>query len=118
MADQLRKYRKGYGPERVIASGTFTTAGTGQPTTANLYGIASITRTGVGVFLVTLLDSAKEYLVGLTTQCTPALSVNAPVVSALSLANKTVTVSICTAGAVAETTGITVHVEVSSRQTN
>lgn len=118
MANFLTKASKSYGPMRTGVTGSFTTANTSNPTTSDLNGIVSITRTGVGVFRITLQDAAKEYNVQLTRQCTAALSVNQAVVSAISLTNKTIDVTIAASGAAADTTGVTVHVKVEFRVTN
>lgn len=118
MANFLTKMLKAYGPDRVEASGQFTTAGTGAPTTANLFGIVSVARTGVGVFLVTMQDSAKEYIVLLGQQSTAALSANRAVVSAVSLTNRTIELTVAAAGAAADSTGVTVQLLVSMRRGN
>lgn len=118
MANFLKKVLKAYGPDRVRASGQFTTAGTGQPTVFNLNGIASITRTGVGVFTLTLVDAAKEYHVSVSRQCTAALADNQVVIGTINLAAKTILVTVATGGAAADTTGITVYVSVDVRVGN
>jgi hypothetical protein len=119
MAIHLRKMFKWWGPERIGASGSFTTAGAGAVSTANLWGIASIARTDVGVFLVTLNESAKEYLPFISCQGAAALAVNRPIISAQSVTAKTVTITVTDgAGAAAETTGLTIHVAVQLRQSN
>lgn len=118
MANFLKKVLKAYGPDRVRASGQFTTAGTGQPNAFNLNGIASVARTGVGVFLVTLLDSAKEYHVSVSRQCTAALADNQVVIGAIDLKAKTIIVTVASGGAAADTTGITVYVSVDVRVGN
>ena len=118
MANHLTKVTKAYGPDRVQATCQFTTAGTGQPSAFNLAGVVSVVRTGVGTFTVTLLDSAKEYHVTLGQQCTPALSDNRVVIGAINLAAKTISLSVAAAGALADTTGITVFVTVDVRRGN
>lgn len=119
MANFLSKLVKWYGPDRVGASGSFTTAGAGTITTSDLFGIVSIARTGVGVFLVTLMDTAKEYNVQVTRQCAAALAVNQAVVSAMSLTSRTVTITVTdAAGAAADTTALTLHLQVLMRRGN
>lgn len=118
MANFLKKLFKAYGPERLQASGRFTTAGTGACTTADLNGIVSIARTGVGVFLVTLMDAAKEYHVELSREGTAALSANQVITSAKSLTSRTVEVTVAAAGSAADTTGLTVAVTVQLRLGN
>lgn len=119
MANFLRKFFSWYGPARLAASASFTTAAAAAPSTLNLSGVASITRTGVGVFLVTLQDSAKEYLPIVTSQGTAAQAVNRPIVTAVSLPNRTVQITVTDgAGAAADTTGITFNVIVILRQGN
>ena len=115
MAIFLKKPFRAYGPDRVRASGQFTTAGTGQPTAFNLYGISSITRTGVGVFLVTLSDAAKEYHVSVSRQCTAALADNQVVIGAIDLKARTIILTVASGGAAADTTAITIYVTVDVR---
>ena len=118
MATFLKKMLRAYGPDRVQATVQFTTAGTGQPTAFNANGVVSVVRSGVGVFTVTLLDSAKEYHVSVSRQCTPAQSDNQVFIGVINLQAKTVTVNVATGGAAADTTGVTVYVTIGVRVGN
>jgi hypothetical protein len=118
MANFLKKVFRAYGPDRVQATAQFTTAGAGQPTAFNLHGVVSVARTGVGVFTVTLMDSAKEYHVTLGQQCTAALSANTAFIGTINLAARTILINVASAGAAADTTGITVYLTVVVRTGN
>lgn len=118
MAVFLRKLVNWYGPTRDVASATFTTAGASNPTTSNLNGIASITRTGVGLITITMQDSGKEYNVQLTRQCVAANTGANVVVSSMDLSAKTIVVLVASGGVAIDLTGITVHVVVSVRRGN
>jgi hypothetical protein len=118
MANFLKKVFRAYGPDRVQATAQFTTAGAGQPTAFNLHGVVSVARTGVGVFTVTMMDSAKEYHVTLSQQCTPALSVNQASIGTINLTAKTILINVNAAGAAADTTGVTVYLTVVVRTGN
>lgn len=107
------------GPRRHIASGSFTTNNTSAVTTSNLYGIASIARTGVGVFLVTLQSGAKEFMPILSLEGAAAKATNQAIVSAKSLTGPTITITVTdNAGTAADTTALTINVMVVARPGN
>jgi hypothetical protein len=118
MANFLKKMLRAYGPDRVQASCQFTTAGTGQPSTFNLNGVVSVVRSGVGLYTLTLLDSAKEYHVSVSRQCTAAQADNQAVIGTINLQAKTIIITVASAGAAADTTGITLYVAIGVRVGN
>jgi hypothetical protein len=118
MANFLKKVFRAYGPDRVQATAQFTTAGTAAPAVFNLHGVVSVVRTGVGLFTVTMMDSAKEYHITLGQQCTPALSAAQCFIGVINAAAKTITINVATAGAAADTTGITIYLTVVVRTGN
>ena len=99
MADYwFAKPLKAIGPQQKIAKVRFTTASTSDPTVNKSRGVVSVTRSGVGVFVVTLAASGKDYHVTLGEESTAALSANRAVVTAKSLTSRTITVTVCTDG--------------------
>lgn len=107
----MKKYVDCYGPDAAFAVAQFTTAGTGAVTVVESQGLASIARTGVGVFLLTYLRSWKNINVTIGAQFTTAAQT--VIITGISQANRTVTLTVVGAGGntAADTTGLTIHVQ-------
>ena len=120
MANELKKPKRGYGPQSVEAKCLFTTAGTGAVSIQENQGFATIARTGVGTFLLTLKQApmGSYYVVHVSKQfTTDAQSI---VISAQSASAKTVTlltVTAASANTAVDTTGMLIHVKVDVRET-
>lgn len=107
--NKLDKYLSAYGPDSVMVLGSFTTAGAGAPTLGEGQGIVSVSRTGTGVYLLTLARGWKAITVTLGLQHTTQAAT--PVVTALSATARTVTVSMLAASTGTDTTGAVVHIQ-------
>jgi hypothetical protein len=105
------------GPEHNYAMVTFTTAGTGTVTTVDAWG-CTVARTGVGVFVITLATVGKHFNVTLGTEFTTAAQTT--IVTAKSLTNRTVTITVVGAGGstATDTTGMTINAQIAIRWSN
>lgn len=109
------KPAKNFGPDRVDAFASFTTAGTGAVTVIESMG-CTVARSGVGAFTFTMSKpnkAATKYnvqcqLEHTTTAALPIVTTNTPT-------SKTVIVSMLATATPTETTGATIHVRISTR---
>jgi hypothetical protein len=107
---------KAHGPSSEDALVSFTTANTSAPTVVERHGVASVSRSGVGVFLVTLSQTAKAYHTFVSKEGAAALDANQVIVSAKSVSARTVTITVTDgAGAAADTTALTINLLVRKR---
>lgn len=111
-------YIDSYGPSgQVIAHGNFTGAGTGQPTVNEAQGF-TVARTGTGVYVLTFARAWRAIDVTLGFQSNTAAQI--PIITAISQANRTVTITVVGAGGATPadaTTSQTVHVQAILRTT-
>lgn len=107
---KLAKFLDCYGPDSVVALVNFTTAGTGAVTTNEAQGV-TVARTGVGTYLLTFARGWKAITV--TTGFQFSTSAQIPLITAISAANRTVTITVVGAGGTtaADTTGATIHIQ-------
>ena len=118
MPHDLWHNKENYGPRTREARCLFTTAGTGAVTVQENKGFASIARSGVGTFLLTLRHAPQGayYIVNVSKQfSTDAQNI---VISAQDGTAKTVTlltVTAATANTAVDTTGMLIHVTVQVR---
>ncbi len=110
----LSKFVDCYGPDSVFVIANFTTAGTGAPTVNEAQGVATITRTGVGVFEITLNRSWKNACVTLGLQHTTQAAT--PVVTSVTPATRKIVVSMLAGSTATETTGAVIHVQILLRK--
>lgn len=107
----FKKYIDCYGPDSVIAVAKFTTVDDAAPTVLESQGLASIARSGEGVFVLTFLRSWKEITVTLGTQFTTAAQT--VIITGVSQSARTVTLTVVGAGGntATDAAGMTIHVQ-------
>lgn len=104
-----------FGPDRVDAFVSFTTAGTGAVTAIEQMG-ATVARSGVGAFTITMsrrMRGSTKYFVTCGLEHTTSAAV--PVVTTNSPSTNTLIVTMLAAGVATETTGANIYVRISTR---